>query len=71
MVMKIVLALLFAVVGLTVLGMVNRARRGAVEDREAKARRRKLKGEDFGQCPECGVYKPLSEPCACGADNRD
>jgi len=35
------------------------------EERARDSARRKLKGEDFVKCEDCGAYTSKTDPCAC------
>lgn len=57
-----------ALMALRVLGRAADARISRTEQEAREAAQRKVKGEDYVQCPSCGDYKPRNEPCGCGAE---
>lgn len=54
-----------ALMAMRVFGRAADTKMTREEEHARNAARRKLKGEDFSQCEDCGAYTARTDVCAC------
>lgn len=54
-----------ALMAMRVFGRVADTKMTRAEEQARDSARRKIKGEDFVRCEDCGAYTSKTDPCAC------
>ncbi len=54
-----------ALLAMRVFGRAADTKMTRTEDQARDSARRRLQGEDFVRCEDCGAYTSKSDPCAC------